>query len=256
MQNKRNRLIAGNWKMNNDIAAARELAAGLVEACGKSYEGVDVLVCPPTIDLAVVSELLGDSSIALGAQNCYWEEKGAFTGETSIPMIKSVGATYCLIGHSERRGYFGETDADENKKAAALIASGVTPVLCCGESEEVREAGTHVSFVTSQIKAALEGIELDGADQLVIAYEPIWAIGTGKTATADDAQEVCGAIRSTLVELYGAELADGIRILYGGSAKPANVASFLEKDDVDGVLVGGASLKAADFAAMVEKAAE
>jgi triosephosphate isomerase len=171
-------------------------------------------------------------------------------------MLKNVGCTYCIIGHSERRDYFHETDADINKKAAALIAAGVTPVLCCGESLEVREAGTHVAFVVAQIKAALAGIELKDASQLVIAYEPIWAIGTGKTATAENAQEVCGAIRAALVELYGEELAEGIRILYGGSAKPGNIASFVAEKDVDGALVGGASLVAADFASMIERAGE
>ena len=186
----------------------------------------------------------------------YWEASGAYTGETSVAMLKSVPVEYCIIGHSERRDCFKETDEDENKKAKALIAGGIVPIFCCGESLETREAGEHVAFVTAQIKAGLEGVEISSGDQLVIAYEPIWAIGTGKTATADDAQEVCGAIRATLVEIFGQEIADGIRVLYGGSAKPENIAGFLEKEDVDGALVGGASLKADSFAAMVEKAGE
>ena len=255
MPSNRTRLIAGNWKMNNDVPAAKELAEALVEKV-PADNGVEVVVCPPTIDLACTSHKIADSAIKLGAQNVYWEEKGAYTGETSCAMLKSVNAEYCIIGHSERRDYFKETDADENKKAKALIAAGITPIFCCGESLETREAGEHVSFVTAQIKAGLEGVELASADQLVIAYEPIWAIGTGKTATAADAQEVCGAIRATLVEIFGEELAGGIRVLYGGSAKPENIAGFLAEEDVDGALVGGASLKADDFAAMVEKAGE
>ncbi|MDM8302925.1 triose-phosphate isomerase [Collinsella tanakaei] len=255
MPSSRTRLIAGNWKMNNDVPAAKELAEALVEKV-PAGNGVEVVICPPTIDLACTSHKIADSAIKLGAQNVYWEEKGAYTGETSCSMLKSVNAEYCIIGHSERRDYFKETDADENKKAKALIAAGITPIFCCGESLETREAGEHVAFVTAQIRAGLEGVAIESADQLVIAYEPIWAIGTGKTATAADAQEVCGAIRATLVEIFGEELASGIRVLYGGSAKPENIAGFLAEEDVDGALVGGASLKADDFAAMVEKAGE
>ncbi len=254
MPSNRTRLIAGNWKMNNDVPAAKELAEALVEKVPAG--NVEVVVCPPTIDLACTSHKIADSAIKLGAQNVYWEEKGAYTGETSCAMLKSVNAEYCIIGHSERRDYFHETDADENKKARALVAAGITPIFCCGESLETREAGEHVAFVTAQVRAGLEGVAIESADQLVIAYEPIWAIGTGKTATAADAQEVCGAIRATLVEIFGEELAGGIRVLYGGSAKPENIAGFLAEEDVDGALVGGASLKADDFAAMVEKAGE
>ena len=169
-------------------------------------------------------------------------------------MLESVHASYCIIGHSERRGYFGETDEDINKKARALLAHKIVPILCCGESLEVREAGTHVAFVVDQIKKALAGINLSNASELVVAYEPIWAIGTGKTATAENAQEVCSSIRKTLAELFGQELAAGIRVLYGGSAKPENINGFLAEEDVDGALVGGASLKADSFAAMVEAA--
>ena len=255
-QSKRTRLIAGNWKMNNDVAEAAKLADELAEALNEVPAGVEVVVCPPTIDITTVHDRIQAAPVKLGAQNVYWEEKGAYTGESSCAMVKSVGCTYCIIGHSERRDYFKETDADENKKAKALIAAGIVPIFCCGESLETREAGEHVAFVTGQIKAGLEGVEIKGGDELVIAYEPIWAIGTGKTATADDAQEVCGAIRATLVEIFGQEIADGIRVLYGGSAKPENIAGFLAKEDVDGALVGGASLKADSFSAMVEKAGE
>ncbi len=256
MPNNRTTLIAGNWKMNNDREAAKALAAELVEALPEVPAGVEVLVCPPTIDLCCVAHKLEGSVIALGAQNCYWEASGAYTGETSVPMLKSAGCTYCIIGHSERRDYFHESDEDQNKKAKALVAGGIVPVFCCGEPLEVREAGTYVEHVVAQVKAGLEGLELASADQLVVAYEPIWAIGTGMTATADDAQEVCHAVREALVELFGAEMADGIRVLYGGSAKPGNIAELVAKPDVDGALVGGASLKAADFSEMVVKAAE
>lgn len=256
MPNNRTPLIAGNWKMNNDREAAKALAAELVEALPEVPAGVEVLVCPPTIDLCCVAHKLEGSAIALGAQNCYWEASGAYTGETSVPMLKSAGCTYCIIGHSERRDYFHESDEDQNKKAKALVAGGIVPVFCCGEPLEVREAGTYVEHVVAQVKAGLEGLELASADQLVVAYEPIWAIGTGMTATADDAQEVCHAVREALVELFGAEMADGIRVLYGGSAKPGNIAELVAKPDVDGALVGGASLKAADFSEMVVKAAE
>ena len=256
MPNNRTTLIAGNWKMNNDREAAKALAAELVEALPEVPAGVEVLVCPPTIDLCCVAHKLEGSAIALGAQNCYWEASGAYTGETSVPMLKSAGCTYCIIGHSERRDYFHESDEDQNKKAKALVAGGIVPVFCCGEPLEVREAGTYVEHVVAQVKACLEGLELASADQLVVAYEPIWAIGTGMTATADDAQEVCHAVREALVELFGAEMADGIRVLYGGSAKPGNIAELVAKPDVDGALVGGASLKAADFSEMVVKAAE
>lgn len=256
MPNNRTTLIAGNWKMNNDREAAKALAAELVEALPEVPAGVEVLVCPPTIDLCCVAHKLEGSAIALGAQNCYWEASGAYTGETSVPMLKSAGCTYCIIGHSERRDYFHESDEDQNKKAKALVAGGIVPVFCCGEPLEVREAGTYVEHVVAQVKAGLEGLELASADQLVVAYEPIWAIGTGMTATADDAQEVCHAVREALVELFGAEMADGIRVLYGGSAKPGNIAELVAKPDVDGALVGGASLKASDFSEMVVKAAE
>ena len=256
MPSNRTLLIAGNWKMNNNVAEAAKLADELAQALPEVPAGVEVLVCPPTIDLTTVHARMQAAPIALGAQNVYWEASGAYTGESSCDMLKSAGCTYCIIGHSERRGYFHETDEDMNKKAKALVAAGLVPVFCCGEPLEVREAGTHVDFVTSQIKAGLDGLEIEDPSQLVIAYEPIWAIGTGKTATADDAQEVCGAIRETLKGIYGAELADQIRVLYGGSAKPGNIAELVAKPDVDGALVGGASLKAADFASMVVKAGE
>ena len=256
MPSNRTTFIAGNWKMNNDREEAKALASALVEALPEVPAGVEVCVCPPTIDLCCVSHKLDGSAVKLGAQNVYFEAKGAYTGETSVAMLKSVPVQYCIIGHSERRDYFHETDEDQNKKAAALIAGGIVPIFCCGESLEVRESGTYVKHVVAQVKAGLTGLEVTDPSQLVVAYEPIWAIGTGKTATADDAQEVCGAVREALAEIFGAELAEGIRVLYGGSAKPGNIAELVAKPDVDGALVGGASLVAEDFASMVVKAAE
>ena len=256
MPSNRTTLIAGNWKMNNDREEAKALASALVEALPEVPAGVEVCVCPPTIDLCCVSHKLDGSAVKLGAQNVYFEAKGAYTGETSVAMLKSVPVQYCIIGHSARRDYFPETDEDQNKKAAALIAGGIVPIFCCGEPLEVREAGTYVEHVVAQVKAGLTGLQVTDPSQLVVAYEPIWAIGTGKTATADDAQEVCGAVREALAEIFGAELADGIRVLYGGSAKPGNIAELVAKPDVDGALVGGASLVAEDFASMVVKAAE
>ena len=252
----RNRMIAGNWKMNKTFSEGVVLAQGIVDELAGGTGAVDVVIAPPAVDLKGVSEVLNQagSSVALSAQNVYWEESGAYTGELAPAMLESVGATYCIIGHSERRGYFGETDEDVNRKAKALMAHGITPISCCGEPLEVREAGGHVAFVVEQIKADTAGLTITEPSKYVIAYEPIWAIGTGKTATADDAQEVCGAIRKTLVEIFGAETAQSIRILYGGSAKPENINGFLEKEDVDGALVGGASLKADSFAAMVKSA--
>ena len=253
----RKRMIAGNWKMNKTYSEAVVLAEELACALADGTKGVDVVVCPPAVDLKGVGAVIDQKAapVALGAQNVYWEESGAYTGETAPDMLTAVGATYCIIGHSERRGYFGETDEDVNRKAKALMAHGIVPISCCGESLETREAGEHVAFVVNQIKADTAGLEIDDPAKYVVAYEPIWAIGTGKTATADDAQEVIGAIRETLRDVFG-EKAEGIRILYGGSANPGNIAGFLEKQDIDGALVGGASLKAESFVAMIESSAE
>ncbi|MCH4120561.1 MAG: triose-phosphate isomerase [Atopobiaceae bacterium] len=253
----RNRMIAGNWKMNKTYTEGVELAEGLASELKDGTGSVDVVVCPPAVDLKGVSEVIEQKKapFALGAQNVYWEESGAYTGETAPDMLTNVGATYCIIGHSERRGYFHETDEEINKKAKALMAHGIVPISCCGEPLEVREAGKHVEFVVDQIKKDTEGLEITDPSKYVVAYEPIWAIGTGKTATADDAQEVCGAIRKTLAEIFGQETGDAIRILYGGSAKPENIAGFLAKEDIDGALVGGASLKAESFVSMIEKSA-
>ena len=256
--NKRTRLIAGNWKMNKNYTEGVQLAQDLANELGHDTHGVEVVVCPPATDLKGVSGVIefDRAPFGLGAQNVYWEPAGAFTGELSCDMLKNVGCTHCIVGHSERRDYFGETDGDINLKVKALLEAGIVPISCCGESLEVREAGNQVDFVVGQIRADFEGVKLESGDQLVVAYEPIWAIGTGKTATPEDAQEVCGAIRAALVDIFGADIASQIRVLYGGSAKPGNVAGFLAEEDVDGALVGGASLVATDFAAMVERAAE
>ncbi len=249
-------LIAGNWKMNKNYGEGVELAQQLSQELADGTNGVEVVVCPPFVDLKGVAGVIefDKAPFGLGAQNVYWEASGAYTGETSRSMLDSVGCTYCIIGHSERRDYFKETDEDVNRKAKVLIEGNITPILCCGESLEVRKAGKHVEHVVSQIKADCADLPLERGDQLVIAYEPIWAIGTGETATADDAEEVCRAIRDTLREMFGS-VADEIRVLYGGSAKPGNIAGFVACDDVDGALVGGASLKATDFADMVRKSA-
>lgn len=257
MHNQRKRLIAGNWKMNKDYTEGVMLAQDLAyELKDKQMADVEVVVCPPFTDLKGVQGVIemDAAPFALGAQNVYFEPSGAYTGEVSCNMLLGVGCTYCIIGHSERRDYFAESDSDINKKMRALLAAGIKPISCCGESLEVREAGEHVAYVTNQIASDFADIELTSGDDVVVAYEPIWAIGTGKTATPEDAQEVCGAIRATLRDLFGKDIADGIRILYGGSAKPENVAGFLSEVDVDGALVGGASLKAHDFALMVERA--
>ena len=249
-------LIAGNWKMNKTYGEGVELASALAEELSDGTNGVEVVVCPPFVDLKGVAGAIeaNEAPFGLGAQNVYWEASGAYTGETSRAMLDSVGCTYCIIGHSERRDYFKEADEDVNRKAKVLIEGNITPILCCGESLEVRKAGKHVEHVVAQIKADCADLPLERGDQLVIAYEPIWAIGTGETATADDAEEVCKAIRDTLRDMFGA-VADEIRVLYGGSAKPGNIAGFVACDDVDGALVGGASLVAKDFADMVRKSA-
>ena len=248
----RNRMIAGNWKMNETFAEGVELAQGIVDQLASGTGNVDVVIAPPLVDLKGVSEVLSqaNSSVALSAQNVYWEESGAFTGETSPAMLTSVGATHCIIGHSERRGYFGETDEDINRKAKALMAHGIVPISCCGESLEVRNAGTHVQFVVDQIKADTEGLEITDPSKYVIAYEPIWAIGTGKTATTAQAEEVCKAIRECICEVYGSDVAEKIRIQYGGSVNAGNAAELFAEADIDGGLVGGASLKP-DFGKIV-----
>ena len=241
-------LIAGNWKMNNDVAEAAKLADELAQALPEVPAGVEVLVCPPPIDITTVHARIQAAPIALGAQNVYWEAKGAFTGESSCDMLKSAGCTYCIIGHSERRDYFHETDEDQNKKAKALVAAGLVPVFCCGESLEVREAGTYVEHVVNQVKAGLAGLEITCPKQVVVAYEPIWAIGTGMVATPQSAQDAANAIRNDLKTTFGTKVSDSVRILYGGSVTSKNAAELISQPDVDGFLIGGAALDVEELA--------
>lgn len=253
---KQNRkaIIAGNWKMNKTATEAAELIDALIPAVKDA--GCEVVICVPFTDLVTAVAKTKGTNIHVGAENVHFEKSGAFTGEISADMLTDLGVEYVVVGHSERRQYFAETDETVNKRAKAALAGGLKPIICVGESLTQREQGVTEELIRMQVKIALNGVTADELKNVVIAYEPIWAIGTGKTATAEDAQEVCGAIRETLKEMFGEELANGIRVLYGGSAKPGNIAELVAKPDVDGALVGGASLKAADFASMVVKAGE
>ncbi|MDO4401034.1 MAG: triose-phosphate isomerase [Coriobacteriia bacterium] len=253
----RKRMIAGNWKMNNTRPEAVVLTQEIANRVPAAWlDQVDVVIIPPFIDLLPALTVLDfdKNEIAVGAQNCYWEDHGAFTGEVSVPMLKDLGVTYCIVGHSERRGLFGETDEDVNKKVKALLAGGITPIMCCGESLGIRDANEYVEFVTAQVDAGLAGLDDIDMKNVVIAYEPIWAIGTGRTATPEQAEEVCAAIRAKLRDMFGDETADATRILYGGSMKPENVDGLLAMEDIDGGLIGGASLKSNDFKALIEAA--
>ena len=248
-------LMAGNWKMNNTVAEAVVLTQEISNNFGRDWpDHVDVVVCPPYVDLKPAKTVLefDKTEVAVGAQNVHWEPSGAYTGEISVAMLKEIGCEYCIVGHSERRTMFGETNENVNRKVRALIDGGIAPIICVGESLAVRDDGTAEEFVCAQVRAALAGIEADEAKDVVVAYEPIWAIGTGRTATPEQAQAVCSAIRATLAELFGAELADSLRILYGGSMNVGNVESLLAQPDIDGGLVGGASLKASSFIDLVK----
>jgi triosephosphate isomerase len=243
-------IIAGNWKMNNTIAQGVELVKALAPLVKDAK--VTVVVCPTATALSSVADALKGTNIHVGAQNVHWEDHGAFTGEISCPMLNEIGVDYCVLGHSERRGYFGETDEGVNKRAHAAFAAGITPIICCGESLEQRESGEYLDFVAGQVeKAALDGFSADEVAKIVIAYEPIWAIGTGKTASFDQAEEVCKHIRETVAKKFNQQAADSIRIQYGGSVKPATIKDLMKQPDVDGALVGGASLKAKDFSEIV-----
>ncbi len=243
--------IAGNWKMNTSRHSAVDLATGLAQEL-RDIENVDVAICPPFVYLGAVARALNSSNIALGAQDVYFEPNGAYTGEISCQMLKDVGCTYVIIGHSERRHVIGETDELINKKLSAAIIGGLLPILCVGELLEERQADKTEAVVTRQIKAGLAGLHSDKVLAVTIAYEPVWAIGTGVTATAEQAQEVHAMIRRLLADMYDKSVAQEIRIQYGGSAKPANTAELMAGADVDGLLVGGASLKVDDFAAMIK----
>ncbi|PWM07528.1 MAG: triose-phosphate isomerase [Clostridiales bacterium] len=242
-------IIAGNWKMNMTPSQAKELVTDLIPLVKDA--ACDVVVCPPYVDIALVAELVKGTNIQVGAQNIHWAEKGAFTGEISAAMLKEAGAAYAIIGHSERRQYFGETDATVNSRTKAALAAGIVPIICVGESLEQREKGETDAVVSGQVKADLADIPGEAVAGLVIAYEPIWAIGTGKTATDEQANETIGLIRETIASLYGQAVADQVRIQYGGSMNPKNVKGLMAQAQIDGGLIGGASLKAADFAQVV-----
>jgi len=248
-------IIGANWKMNKTPREGVELIRELKEQLG-SLRDIEVVICPPYPALLPVGCELKDTGMALGAQNLYWEKEGAFTGEVSPGMLKACGCEYVIIGHSERRHVFGETDDQVAKKVRAALAEGLKPILCVGELLEEREAGITEAVVRGQLEAALAVVSPQEVSGLVIAYEPVWAIGTGKASTAEDAQEVAHFIRQLLAEGYGKEKAEAVRIQYGGSVKPDNVRAFLQQPDVDGALVGGASLKAAVFAELVKNSRE
>lgn len=244
-------VIAGNWKMNKSINEAIELVNSLKREL-VDIQGIDIIICPAYTALSDVSDLLIDSNISLGAQNIYWEPSGAFTGEISPSMIKDAGCKYVIIGHSERRKYFDESDETVNKRIKAAQSVGLIPIFCVGETLEEHEAGKTIDVVKRQLKGGLEGLENEALPKIVIAYEPVWAIGTGKTATPEQAQEVHKFIRGWLNENYSPEVAESLRILYGGSVKPANARELMQQSDIDGALVGGASLDSSSFVEIVK----
>ncbi len=248
--------VAGNWKMNTDshtsVELAERIASGAMEAAASG--SLTVAVCPPFVYLQAVAKALSASSVGVGAQDVYYEPKGAFTGEISPSMLKDIGCTYCLCGHSERRHVIGETDELINKKVAAAVGGGLLPILCVGELLAEREASQTSEVISRQLRSALAGLSVEKVSAVTIAYEPVWAIGTGLTATPQQAQEAHDFVRKLLAELYDAQLAEEIRILYGGSVKPGNTGELMAQQDVDGLLVGGASLKADDFIAIIQAA--
>ena len=249
----RKAVIAGNWKMNMTPSQAKTLIEELKPlVAGKN--GCEVIVCVPFVDLTTAVEAVRGSNIRVGAQNVHFADKGAYTGEISAAMLKEVGAEYVVIGHSERRQYFGETDVTVNQRVTAAVRAGLKPILCVGELLEQRDQGITAEIVSLQTKIALSGITAEEMKQIIIAYEPVWAIGTGRTATAEQAEEVCAVIRDVLKGLYGEDVAEAVTVQYGGSMKPGNAAELLAKTNVDGGLIGGASLVAKDFAAIVNAA--
>lgn len=245
--------IAANWKLNNTVPESLKFVAAFT-ADLKSATGVDIAIAPPFTALYSLGVALADTEFKLAAQNVYWEDSGAFTGEISGPMLVDVGCEYVIIGHSERRQFFGETDATVNRRIAAALRNKLTPIFCVGESLDEREANRTWDVIQTQLAGGLRGIDVAGLRDFVIAYEPVWAIGTGKTATSGQAQEVHGLIRNYLRDAHGNEVADKVRILYGGSVKPSNSRELLANPDIDGALVGGASLKPDQFAAIVRSA--
>jgi triosephosphate isomerase (TIM) len=248
-------LMSGNWKMHHNhfeaIQMVQKLSYNLTEA---DYDAVDVSVHPPFTDIRSIQTIIDADKLdlLLGAQHCHWEEKGAFTGEVAPGMLAKLQVSYVIAGHSERRELFGETDDDVNRKVKAILANGMTPIMCCGETDAEREAGETEAKVSGQVRAGLDGLKPDVVGDLVIAYEPIWAIGTGKTATPEDAQATCATVRSVVADAFGADAAASVRIQYGGSVKPGNAPDLMAQPDIDGALVGGASLDPDDFARIVQ----
>jgi len=247
-------VIAGNWKMNKTPAETTALINDIKPLVAAAK--CDVIVCVPFVDLSAALTAIAGSNIKVGAQNCHFEKSGAYTGEISAPMLADMGVQYVILGHSERRTYFGETDITVNKRTLAALESGLKVILCVGEYLEQREQGITSELVALQTKIALQGVSAQNLKNVIIAYEPIWAIGTGKTATSDQANEVCAVIRATVAALYGKTAADSVSVQYGGSMNAANADELLSKPDVDGGLIGGASLKAPDFAAIVTAASK
>jgi len=249
--NMRRPLIAGNWKMNKNSAESIKLVSELREMVS-DVSDVEIVVAPPFTALGSVEATIKDSNIFLSAQNTFWQEIGAFTGEISPSMLKDVGCQYTIIGHSERRQYFAETNETVNKRLQAALKASLTPIVCIGETLEEREAGKTLAVIEQQVREGLNGLSSEEMEKVVIAYEPVWAIGTGKTATPDQAQEVHKFIRDQIAQIFGEGVAENIRVLYGGSVKPDNIDQLMAQKDIDGALVGGASLKAESFARIVK----
>jgi triosephosphate isomerase (TIM) len=247
----RKRIIAGNWKMHKTLPEAVSFVEE-VKRLVPPAEQIDSVICAPFLFLDRLVQNAQESDLKIGAQNMHFEDKGAFTGEISPVALKDIGVTYVIIGHSERREMFAETDETVNKKVLAAFKHGLIPIVCCGETLEQRESGKTNDVVGTQVKKALAGLTVEQAKQVVIAYEPIWAIGTGKSSTAEDANEVCGHIRSILADVFSEEVAQAVRIQYGGSVKPENIREFLAQEHIDGALVGGASLEPKSFLQLVE----
>ena len=246
----RKKIVAGNWKMNTTVSEGVALAKAVAEKAGEIGEGVGLIVAPPFTHLVSVAEALKGSKVGLSAQNCADHVKGAYTGEVAVDMLKDAGCNWTILGHSERRQYYGETDEKLVEKVRLALDAGLGVILCVGENLDEREAGRHFDVVTSQVKAVLYNFSAEDMKNVVIAYEPVWAIGTGKTATAAQAEEIHALIRKTLAEKFGSELAEETTILYGGSCKPSNAKELFAEKDIDGGLIGGASLKAEDFIAI------
>ncbi len=254
MERTRTPIIAGNWKMYKTYDGAMDLIEAMIDDL-ETVEGAEVVLCPPFVWLVAVGDCLEETPVLLGAQDCYWADEGAFTGQVSAAMLKDI-VQYCIVGHSERRTLFGELDEWVNKKVRALLVQGIRPIICVGERLEQREAGETDTFVAAQVRAALTDVPVDEAVNIVIAYEPIWAIGTGRAATAAEASRMCGLIRREVASLYGTQTAEAVRVQYGGSVNAKNIAELMAQPDIDGALVGGASLRADEFVAIVRSAAE